>query len=106
MLAEIFPELARVRISRAWMGFVGFTFDTLPHLGADDGLHYCMGYCGQGVPSATYYGRKIGLTMAGRPGGETALAGLKFPARPLYTGNPWFLPAAVVGFRLRDALGI
>jgi glycine/D-amino acid oxidase-like deaminating enzyme len=106
MLAQIFPALARVGVSRAWMGFVGFTFDTLPHLGADDGLYYCMGYCGQGVPSATYYGRKIGLTMAGRPGGETALAGLTFQGRPLYTGNPWFLPAAVLGYRLRDALGI
>ena len=106
MLAEIFPELARVRVSRAWMGFVGFTFDTLPHLGEDRGLYYCMGYCGQGVPSATYYGRKIGLTMAGRAGGETALAGLRFPARPFYSGNPWFLPAAVAGYRLRDALGV
>jgi glycine/D-amino acid oxidase-like deaminating enzyme len=106
MLAEVFPELARVRISRAWMGFVGFTFDTLPHLGGSEGLYHCMGYCGQGVPSATFYGRKIGLTMAGRPGGETALAGLKFPARPLYTGDPWFLPAVVAGYRLRDALGI
>ena len=106
MLAQIFPQLARVRVSRAWMGFVGFTFDTLPHLGERDGLYYCMGYCGQGVPSATYYGRKIGLTIAGRPGGETALAGLAFPARPLYTGHPWFLPAAIVGYRLRDALGI
>jgi glycine/D-amino acid oxidase-like deaminating enzyme len=106
MLAQIFPELAGVRVSRAWMGFVGFTFDTLPHLGERDGLYCCMGYCGQGLPSATYYGRKIGLTMAGRPGGETALAGLSFPSRPLYTGNPWFLPAAIVGYRLRDALGI
>ena len=106
MLAEIFPELARVRVSRAWMGFVGFTFDTLPHLGEDRGLYYCMGYCGQGVPTAVYYGRKIGLTMAGRAGGESALAGLSFPWRPLYTGNPWFLPAAVVGYRLRDALGL
>ncbi len=106
MLAEIFPQLARVRISRAWMGFVGFTFDTLPHLGEDRGLFFCMGYCGQGVPSATYYGRKMGLTMAGRPGGESALTGLPFPARPFYTGDPWFLPAAIVGYRLRDALGI
>jgi glycine/D-amino acid oxidase-like deaminating enzyme len=106
MLAEIFPALARVRISRAWMGFVGFTFDTLPHLGEQDGLYYCMGYCGQGVPSATYYGRKIGLSMTGRPGGESALTGLPFPARPFYTGDPWFLPAAIVGYRLRDALGL
>jgi len=106
MLGEIFPELAQVRVSRAWMGFVGFTFDTMPHFGEDRGLYYCMGYCGQGVPSATYYGRKIGLRIAGRPGGESALAGLPFPARPFYTGDPWFLPAAVLGYRLRDALGI
>ena len=106
MLAEVFPELTQVRVSRAWMGFVGFTFDALPHFGERDGLYYCMGYCGQGVPSATYYGRKIGLAMAGRPGGETALAGLPFPGRPFYTGNPWFLPAAVAGYRLRDALGL
>jgi glycine/D-amino acid oxidase-like deaminating enzyme len=106
MLVEVFPQLTRVRVSHAWMGFVGYTFDTLPHLGERDGLYYCMGYCGQGIPSATYYGRKIGLTIAGRGGGETALAGIAFQTRPFYTGNPWFLPAAVRGYRLRDALDI
>jgi len=106
MMAEVFPELAHTRVSRAWMGFVGFTFDTLPHLGEQDGLFHCMGYCGQGVPSATYYGRKIGLRMAGRPGGESALDGIEFPMRPFYHGRPWFLPAAIAGYRVRDALGI
>jgi len=106
MLAEIFPPLARIRVSHAWMGFVGFTFDTLPHLGEQDGLFYCMGYCGQGITSATYYGRKIGLTMAGRRGGESVLSGLEFQSRPYYRGRPWFLPAAVVGYRIADAFGI
>ena len=106
MLVEIFPQLADVRVSHAWMGYVAYTFDTLPHLGERDGLFHCMGYCGQGIPSATYYGRKIGLTMAGRSGGETALAGLPFPGRPFYSGDPWFLPAAVLGYRLCDALGV
>jgi glycine/D-amino acid oxidase-like deaminating enzyme len=105
MMAEIFPELARVRISSAWMGFVAFTFDTMPHLGEDHGLYYCMGYCGQGIPSATYYGRKIGLAMAGRPGGDSALMNLPFETRPLYGGNPWFLPAAVTWYRLLDRFG-
>ena len=106
MMGEVFPELAAVRVSRAWMGFVGFTFDTMPHLGTQDGVHYCMGYCGQGIPSATYYGRKVGLQMVGRPGGETALSGLSFPARAYYRGTPWFLPAAVLGYRLGDWLGL
>jgi glycine/D-amino acid oxidase-like deaminating enzyme len=105
MLGALFPPLAHVRVSHAWMGFVGFTFDTLPHLGAHDGLFYCMGYCGQGITSATYYGRKIGLTMTGRPGGETVLAGLPFQSRPYYYGNPWFVPGAVLGYRIADRLG-
>ncbi len=105
MLTELFPELERVRISRAWMGFVAYTFDTLPHLGAQDGLFHCMGYCGQGVPLATYYGRRIGLKMVGAAEGATALDGLRFPTRPFYSGRPWFLPAAIMTYRLRDALG-
>ena len=105
MLVELFPELGQVAISRAWMGFVGYTFDSLPHLGEHDGLFYCMGYCGQGVPLATYYGRRVGLRMTGAPEGATALDGLTFPTRPFYTGRPWFLPAAILGYRIRDALG-
>ena len=105
MLVEVFPELSRVAISRAWMGFVGYTFDTLPHLGEDAGLYYCLGYCGQGVPLATYYGRRVGLKMLGAAEGATALDGLEFPTRPFYTGRPWFLPAAILGYRLRDSLG-
>jgi glycine/D-amino acid oxidase-like deaminating enzyme len=106
MLTEIFPSLSKVRVSHAWMGFVGFTFDRMPHFGERDGVYYSMGYCGQGIPSATYYGRKIGLTIAGRPGGDTALAGLDFPSQPFYNGNPWFLPGLILGYRLRDRLGI
>ncbi|HEX9140538.1 MAG TPA: FAD-binding oxidoreductase [Steroidobacteraceae bacterium] len=106
MLRQIFPSLGKVRVSHAWMGFVGFTFDRMPHFGEHDGVFYCMGYCGQGIPSATYYGRKIGLTIAGRPGGDTALAGLDFPDQSLYNGNPWFLPALILSYRLRDRLGI
>jgi glycine/D-amino acid oxidase-like deaminating enzyme len=106
MLAAVFPPLARVRVSHAWMGFVGFTFDTLPHLGEQDGLFYCMGYCGQGITSATYYGRRIGLTMAGRRGGESVLSGLTFQSRPYYHGRPWFVPAAVLGYRVADRFGV
>jgi glycine/D-amino acid oxidase-like deaminating enzyme len=106
MMTEMFPSLHAVRVSRAWMGYVGFTFDKLPHFGQRDGVFYSMGYCGQGVNLATYYGRKIGLRMAGKVGGETALEGMEFPSRPYYHGTPWFLPAAVAAYRLADALGI
>jgi hypothetical protein len=48
----------------------------------------------------------IGLAMAGRPGGTSALMGLPFPTRPAYTGSPWFLPAAIAWYGLLDRLGI
>jgi glycine/D-amino acid oxidase-like deaminating enzyme len=106
MLAQILPELSQVGIDHAWVGFVAYTFDTLPHVGHHDGLYHCMGYCGQGVPLAPYYGRKIGLQMAGRDEGATALDGLPFATRPWYRGTPWFLAPSVLAFRALDALGL
>lgn len=105
MMTEIFPQLREVRITHAWAGWVAFTFDALPHLGARDGIYYCMGYCGQGVPLATYFGKRIGQQMMGLPEGRTALDGLEFPARPYYHGTPWFLAASVLWYRVLDAVG-
>jgi glycine/D-amino acid oxidase-like deaminating enzyme len=106
MMVEMFPALASARISRAWMGFVGFTFDTRMHLGVHDGVHYCLGYCGQGVPLATYYGRHIGRRMVDDHAPPSALEGLEFPSRPYYHGRPWFLPLAVQAYRAMDWLGV
>ncbi|MEA3151415.1 MAG: hypothetical protein QOD56_2354 [Gammaproteobacteria bacterium] len=106
MLARIFPELGSVAISHAWVGWVAYTFDTLPHLGQNDGIYYCMGYCGQGVPLAPYFGRRIGQQMVGLPEGRTALDGLPFRSRPYYFGSPWFLAPAVLAYRTLDSIGI
>jgi glycine/D-amino acid oxidase-like deaminating enzyme len=106
MLAQIFPQLKSVRATHAWVGWVAYTFDTLPHLGQHEGIHYCMGYCGQGVPLAPYFGKRIGQQMLGLEEGRTALDGLQFPTRPYYRGNPWFLAPSVFSYRLIDALGL
>jgi glycine/D-amino acid oxidase-like deaminating enzyme len=106
MMGRIFPQLRSVRVSHAWVGWVAYTFDTLPHLGQHDGIHYCMGYCGQGVPLAPYFGRRIGQQMLGLAEGRTALDGLPFPSRPYYRGNPWFLAPSVFAYRLIDAVGL
>lgn len=101
-LAALFPELEGVRVSRSWMGFVAYSFDTLPHIGGEDGLHYAMGYCGSGVGLASYLGMRLGHRVLGRPEGRTGLDGLRFQTRPLYTGRPWFLAASVAWYRWRD----
>jgi glycine/D-amino acid oxidase-like deaminating enzyme len=105
MLTRVFPQLATVRVSHAWAGWVAYTFDTLPHLGERDGLYHCMGYCGQGVPMAPYFGRRIGQQMMGLAQGRTALDGLPFPSRPYFFGTPWFLAPSVLAYRTLDALG-
>jgi glycine/D-amino acid oxidase-like deaminating enzyme len=94
-LVRLFPQIADVRISHAWMGFVGYTFDTLAHTGSKDGLHYAMGYCGSGVGMASYLGMRTGQRVLGMPEGETGIANAPFQTRPLYNGKPWFLAAAV-----------
>jgi glycine/D-amino acid oxidase-like deaminating enzyme len=106
MMGRIFPQLRSVRVSHAWVGWVAYTFDTLPHLGQHEGIHYCMGYCGQGVPLAPYFGRRIGQQMLGLAEGRTALDELPFPSRPYYRGNPWFLAPSVFAYRLIDAVGL
>jgi glycine/D-amino acid oxidase-like deaminating enzyme len=106
MMTRIFPQLSSARIDHAWVGWVAYTFDTMPHVGEREGIHYCMGYCGQGVPLAPYFGMKIGQQMAGLARGRTALDGLPFPTRPYYHGKPWFLAPSVWAYRTLDTLGL
>ena len=106
MLTQVFPQLRSVAVTHAWAGWVAYTFDTLPHLGQEDGLFYCMGYCGQGVPLAPYFGCRIGQQMMGIAQGRTPLDGLTFQARPYYFGRPWFLAPSVLAYRTLDALGL
>jgi len=105
MLTRILPQLQPVRITHAWVGWVAYTFDTMPHLGERDGLFHCMGYCGQGVPLAAYFGSKIGQQVAGLAQGRTALDDLPFPSRPYYFGRPWFLAPSVWAYRTMDSIG-
>ena len=105
VMAGIFPELTHTKISHTWMGYVAYTFDHLPHVGQRDGLWYAMGYCGSGVAWASYMGHKIGHKVLGDDEGTTSFDNIGFPTRPLYTGDPWFLSAAVAYYRAMDRWG-
>jgi glycine/D-amino acid oxidase-like deaminating enzyme len=103
-MCETFPELRDTRITHAWTGFVAFTFDGLPHIGVEDGIHYAAGCQGSGVAMATWLGHNAALKIAGAANERFALDGLPFPTRPTYSGNPWFLPIVGGWYRLRDRL--
>jgi glycine/D-amino acid oxidase-like deaminating enzyme len=105
-LRRIFPELADVRITHSWWGHVGFTFDFLPKLTVHEGVHYATGFCGSGTVWAWWLGRKAALALLGEPEAASAFASDSFPTRPLYRGRPWFMPAVMSWFALRDRMGI
>jgi len=105
-MVNLFPALRDARISHSWCGFIAYTFDELMHIGKHDGLHYAMGYCGSGVGVSSYFGMRAGQQVLGLKEGRTALDGLAFETRPLYSGKPWFLAPSIWYYRWRDRLPI
>lgn len=103
-MTSVWPELARTRITHAWCGNVAFTFDHVPHIAVHDGIHYAAGCQGSGVALGTYLGYQAALKLAGKAARPCAFDGLPFPTKPLYTGNPWFLPVVGSAYRLLDTL--
>ena len=103
-MARVFPALRGVRLSHAWRGNVAFTFDFLPHLGRQDGIHYAAGCQGSGVAMMSWLGHQAGLRIAGAANEPFALADLPVKTMPGYGGRPWFLPAVGGWYRLRDWL--
>jgi len=103
-LCALFPELREVRVSHAWKGTVAYTFDEMPHLGSRDGIHYSLGYCGSGVAMAGYLGTRLARRLLGLEDATRGLQHVPMKTRPFYTGNPWFMPAVVQYYRLKDRL--
>jgi glycine/D-amino acid oxidase-like deaminating enzyme len=105
-MAEVFPQLCDAKISHAWGGTLGFTFDQLPHAGVSPaGIHYALGCGGHGVALLTHLGACVAQQVAGEKI-DNPLFTLPFPTAPLglYDGKPWFLPFAEMYFRALDVL--
>ena len=104
MMCRVWPELSEDRITHSWNGNVAFTFDFLPHLGVHDGIHYALGCQGNGVAMQSWLGYQAALKIAGGGNASSAFDGLPFPTRPFYDGKPWFLPAVLAWYKLRDGI--
>jgi glycine/D-amino acid oxidase-like deaminating enzyme len=103
-LAKLFPALAGARVTHAWSGRVAFAFDHVPHVGERHGTHYALACNGAGVVMMTHLGRQAARQLACRSNRSSAFARLRFPTAPGYTGRPWFMPAVIEAYRLRDRL--
>jgi glycine/D-amino acid oxidase-like deaminating enzyme len=103
-MTERFPQLRGTRVTHAWTGNVAFTLDALPHMGQQDGMHYLLGCNGSGVAMMTYLGWQTARKITGVTNQASAFDTEDFPTHPLYSGNPWFLPAIGGWYRFRDSL--
>ena len=103
-MTDRFPQLRGTRITHAWNGNVAFTLDALPHMGRQGGMHYLLGCNGSGVAMMTYLGWQTARKIAGVANQASAFDTEEFPTHPLYSGNPWFLPAIGGWYRFRDEL--
>ena len=102
-MIQVYPQLRNTKIDYAWGGTLDFCFDTMPHAGQVDGLHYALGYAGHGVAMATHLGKKMAEKINGSAD-EIPYAAIPFPGAPLglYNGKPWFLPFAGAYYRVLD----
>jgi glycine/D-amino acid oxidase-like deaminating enzyme len=102
-MTSVFPELGGARIDYAWGGNVAFTRDQMPRAGRLAGVYYAGGYSGHGIAMATYLGEQIARRIAGETI-DHPLFDDRFPAIPLYSGNPWFLPFVGAYYQVKDWL--
>ena len=103
-MTRVFPQLRATRITHSWKGIVAFTFDHLPHIAENGGIHFVGGCQGNGVAMMPYLGHRLALKLLGRDNRRSGFDRDVFPTMPLYTGKPWFLPALGAYYRMRDAV--
>jgi hypothetical protein len=103
-MCDLYPQLKESKVSHTWKGLVCFTFDDLPHLGTYNGVHYVAGCQGNGVVMMSYLGVQAALKIISGSEQQCGLDNSNFPTRPLYYGDPWFLPTVGGYYKVRDAV--
>lgn len=102
-LSVMFPQLRDIRVTNAWSGYMGFTFDFLPKVGTHEGIHYAIGCNGGcGIVMMSWLGRQAARKLMGTAQHPSAFEGLPFRSQKFYSGKPWFLPIVGNWWRLRD----
>jgi len=104
-MTAVFPQLRDVKIDYAWGGYIAITYNRIPDCGRlSPTTYYAHGYSGQGVALAGLYGQLMAEAIRGTAERFDLLARVRhlpFPGGPVRTP---MLVAAMLYFRLKDAL--
>lgn len=104
-MLKVFPQLSDVKIEHAWGGYIAITSNRIPDCGRlSPTTYYAHGYSGQGVALAQMYGKLMAEAVRGTAERFDLMARfrhLPFPGGPIRTP---LLTAAMLYYRLKDAL--
>jgi len=104
-MMAVFPQLRDVPVAYAWGGFIAITANRIPDCGRlSPTTYYAHGYSGQGVALAGIYGKLMAEAIRGTAERFDLLARIRhmpFPGGPIRTP---MLVAAMLYYRIRDAL--
>ncbi len=105
-MLKVFPQLSDVNIEYSWGGYIAITSNRIPDCGRlSPTVYYAHGYSGQGVALAQMYGTLMADAIRGTAERFDLLA--RFRHLP-FPGGPIRMPmlvAAMMYYRLKDALG-
>lgn len=101
----VFPNLKDVKIDYAWGGYIAITSNRIPDCGRlSPTVYYAHGYSGQGVALAGMYGKLMAECIRGQAERFDLLARVKHLPFPGGSMRTPLLVAAMLFYRLRDAL--
>ena len=105
-MVELFPILQAWPIDYQWSGYVGMTFDALPHIGrADDRTTFCLGYNGAGIAMSSFLGQQAAALALGDPVTLSLLGREGLTPVPLHALRAPAVRMVAGWYQLLDALG-
>lgn len=106
-MVALFPELAELRIEFRWAGYVGMTFNALPHVGrSNDTTVFCLGYNGAGVAMASLIGQHAAALALGETPDLALLAQEGLRPVPFHSLRAPGVRLVAGWYQLLDALGV
>lgn len=104
-MLKVFPQLKDVKIEHAWGGYIAITYNRIPDCGRLSATtYYAHGYSGQGVALAGLYGKLMAEAVRGTAERFDLLARVKHLSFPGGSIRTPMLSAAMLFYRVRDAL--
>lgn len=104
-MLSVFPQLSDVKVDYAWGGYIAITSNRIPDCGRlSPTTFYAHGYSGQGVALAGLYGKLMAEAVRGTAERFDLLARIKHLPFPGGLARTPLLVAAMMYYRIRDAL--